>query len=474
MVKVLKKIFTSIVVTVLVVQSAGAEQKTAEQLQQEMLLQRATQAVFWGMPAASMMALRRGIERDLGADFHDIVYMSQPMVARHTFLTANNQTPYVIAMLDTTQGPVVVEVPPASPKAIFFGSANDAWMVPVVDIGPRGEDAGKGGKYLFLPPGYDQPTPEDYLVSRPATFHVYVALRPVAIGEGSMSDVVEYSKRLKVFPLAEAVNPEPNKYIDAYPLAWSTIPGFDLGFFQDIARIVAEEPVQPRDLAMMGMLSSLGIQKDKPFAPDEDMVNSLTQGAALAEAVLQENFLTPGRTTVTFWPDGQWGRFNLSPATLAGSFTFVDDTQLLIDERAQTFHWLTFPPKKLGKSSFYLVSMRDESGTLLDGHSAYQLQIPPGVPVSQFWSVNTYSTSTKSFITDVPKVGISSYEKESLQYNTDGSIDLYFGPDKSLVPAGRESNWLPTGENFFLMFRFYGPQPELFQKTWRMPDLKPL
>ena len=35
-----------------------------------------------------------------------------------------------------------------------------------------------------------------------------------------------------------------------------------------------------------------------------------------------------------------------------------------------------------------------------------------------------------------------------------------------------ESNWLPTGEPFFLMFRFYGPQPALFQRTWKMPNLE--
>ena len=472
MIKVLIKLAASLVITVLVAQSAGAEQMTTEQLQREMLLQRATQAVYWGMPAASMMALRRGVERDLGASFHDIVYMSQPMVAHHSFLTANNQTPYVVAMLDTTQGPIVVEVPAASPTAIFFGSANDAWMVPVVDIGPRGEDAGKGGKYLFLPPGYEQPAPEGYLVNRPETYHVYVALRPVAIGEGKMSDAVEYSKRLKVYPLAEAANPAPNKYIDAYPLAWNTLPNFDLGFFKDIARVVAEEPVQSKDMVMMGMLASLGIDKGKPFAPDHDMEKILHKAAGLAGDTLQANFLTPGIATVTFWPDRQWGTFNFTRDILERSFSFSDENRVLIDERARTFHWLTFPPRKLGKSSFYLVSMRDGAGELLDGNSTYQLHMPTGVPVSQFWALNAYSVESKSFIAGVPRVGLSSYDKESLKFNPDGSVDLYFSPTASTVPEGMESNWLSTGEDFFLMARFYGPQPELFQKTWSMSDLE--
>jgi hypothetical protein len=472
LIKIFKNIATAIAAILLVVQLAGAEQKTPEQLQRDMLLQRATQAVFWGMPAASMMALRRGIERDLGADFHDIVYMSQPMVARHEFLTANNQTPYVVSMLDMTGGPVVVEVPAASSKAVFFGSANDAWMVPVVDFGPQGEDAGKGGKYLFLPPNYDKPAPEDYLVNRPATYHVYVALRPVAIGEGSMNDAVEYSKRLKVYPLAEAANPTPNKYIDAYPRAWKTTPEYDLDFFRDIARVVAEEPVQPKDKVMTGMLASLGIVKGRPFAPEQAMQDLLNEGAGLAGDMLQASFLTPGIPTVPFWPGRQWGMFNLKADIPKGGFSFTDEQRVLIDERAHTFYWLTFPPKKMGKGSFYLVSMRDGAGAALDGNSSYRLHMPANAPVSQFWSITAYSISSKSFIAGPPRVGLSSYDKESLKFNMDGSIDLYFAPAAAIVPDNMVSNWLGTSDDFFLMVRFYGPQPALFEKTWKMPDLE--
>jgi len=38
-------------------------------------------------------------------------------------------------------GPVVVELPPAVPQASFYGTIEDAWYVPLVDIGFEG----KGG-----------------------------------------------------------------------------------------------------------------------------------------------------------------------------------------------------------------------------------------------------------------------------------------------------------------------------------------
>ena len=36
----------------------------------------------------------------------------------------------------------------------------DIWQVPLEDAGPSGADAGKGGKYLLLPPEYKEPVPK--------------------------------------------------------------------------------------------------------------------------------------------------------------------------------------------------------------------------------------------------------------------------------------------------------------------------
>ena len=115
----------------------------AESVTKQEVFQRGTQAAIWGVPAVSMMGVRRGSERDLGATFNDIIYMSHPMVSRHGFLTANNQVPYVFTNLNSTDGPVVLEVPPASEKTIFFGSVIDASQVPVTDVGPEGADQGE-------------------------------------------------------------------------------------------------------------------------------------------------------------------------------------------------------------------------------------------------------------------------------------------------------------------------------------------
>jgi hypothetical protein len=54
--------------------------------------------------------------------------------------------------------------------------------------------------------------------------------------------------------------------------------------------------------------------------------------------------------------------------------------------------------------------------------------------------------------------------------NTDGSVDIYFGPN---APAGHENNWIKTvaGRGWFPLLRFYGPLQPFFDKTWKPDDI---
>jgi len=53
------------------------------------------------------------------------------------------------------------------------------------------------------------------------------------------------------------------------------------------------------------------------------------------------------------------------------------------------------------------------------------------------------------------------------------SIALLLAPN---APPGKESNWVPTkpGGEFEVLFRFYGPEKPLFEKTWKLPDIERL
>jgi hypothetical protein len=68
------------------------------------------------------------------------------------------------------------------------------------------------------------------------------------------------------------------------------------------------------------------------------------------------------------------------------------------------------------------------------------------------------------------RVGRSS-QSPGLQFNPDGSADIFYGPK---APEQAETNWIPTDPrgSFEVLARFYGPKPALFDKSWRLGDIE--
>jgi hypothetical protein len=54
---------------------------------------------------------------------------------------------------------------------------------------------------------------------------------------------------------------------------------------------------------------------------------------------------------------------------------------------------------------------------------------------------------------------------DKVSVNSDGSVDLYFGPK---APVGKESNWLQTvpGKGWFCLLRLYSPTEAWYEGKW--------
>ena len=97
------------------------QEQTPDSFASRTMERRAVEAAIWGMPAVYMAGIRRSLA-GIDAGYNQLVYFSKPLEARHEFLTGNNQTPYVVSVLDLHRGPVVLELPPASDKIALFGT----------------------------------------------------------------------------------------------------------------------------------------------------------------------------------------------------------------------------------------------------------------------------------------------------------------------------------------------------------------
>ena len=55
--------------------------------------------------------------------------------------------------------------------------------------------------------------------------------------------------------------------------------------------------------------------------------------------------------------------------------------------------------------------------------------------------------------------------------NADGSVDLWFAPEKPTDAP--ESNWIQTvgGRNFLVALRLYGTGVEFFDQSWKPDDV---
>jgi hypothetical protein len=131
----------------------------------------------------------------------------------------------------------------------------------------------------------------------------------------------------------------------------ATIP-YDRAFFEALDRVIQREPWMTRDKAMIDIVKSIGIEKDKPFEPDEPTQVLLDQAAAEAHAWLDAKY--EALFSSAFYEGTQWGL----PASLEmigeQQAFFAEPNSYLVDDRAVTYSMAFFCHKHTGVGSFYL------------------------------------------------------------------------------------------------------------------------
>jgi len=442
-------------------------EETARKIYDELDLQRATQAYMDFYPALSVYAIIKSQIRDFEfKSSSDIAVAAGPgWKPSEPFLTGNNSTVYAIASLDLkVDGPTVVDIPPG-----MYGTANDGVFKFLVDFGFVGPDKGKGGKYLFLPPGYEGDVPGGYFGIHSPSYRIWVMMRgfgEVGLGEEAVD---WFRQNLKVYPLA--TGPRPASYSNATGMGINPLPAEDGSVFEMLNEIIQYEPSALFGAEQLGRLATLGIAKGKPFNPDARMQQILDQGAQQGVAMSRAIVYASRDPDIKYWPNRHWEKMFLH------NTTFERDGVNDIDART-LWHYqaIVVSPNLVsttpGQGTAYLTAFRDDKGAYLDGGEVYKLNVPANPPAKRFWAVTTYDATTRGLLDVGDNTNNSVGSMNQPVANADGSVDVYFGPTKA--PQGKENNWIRTNgeKGFFVVFRFYGPTEGYIDKTWVLGDFE--
>ena len=431
------------------------------------------------IPAASIEAVRLG-QAELGAvRSNQAVIWDQLADSNQLYLTMNSDTVYTLAVLDLeTDGPTVIEVPPGSGPT----TVDDAFFRFVVDMGPPGPDAGKGGKYLIVPEWLKGEVPKDvkdggeYFVARsPSRTNLFVLRGFLVDGKPEPTSKL-IREKLKIYPLSKAANPPKMEFINASKKAFNTVHANTFEFYEELDNVIQREPLDFIDPELRGLAANIGIKKGQKFAPDARMKKILTDAVAVGNATARAISFRNREPRTSVYPNSQW------KTTFVGwDYRWLDgDGMAGMNTDARTFFFYiatvntpAMVAKMVGKGSQYALATMDAAGNPLDGGKSYKLNLPPKVPAARFWSVCLYDPQTRSELQTGQPYPSKNNTRDKMVANADGSIDLYFGPPGS-APNGKEANWLETkpGKGWFTLLRAYGPLEPWFDKTWRPGEIE--
>lgn len=434
----------------------------------ELDFQMACQAYLWALPLVSYAQWQRVHADVFGAGPGDLVhYVSYR--DRLGLITANATTPYILNFIDLgTTGPLVIELPAGHTA----GGVSDFWQREIAAMGEMGPDQGRGARYLVVPPGTEPAEgaeADGFTVLRSTGVNIMFGFRTLDPDPTRARALVD---AVRVYPYARREDPPPTRILSPDGRRWSGDQPRGLAYWERLHAIYQDEVVDERDRFFLAMLRQLGIEKGRPFAPDERLRGVLTEASAAGEMMARANSFAKRFPGARYWPDRQWDLVVM----LERSSQRAQGHDQLLERAAWFYEAVSFSEamrsRTPGVGQAYLGTYTDADGQWLDGGRAYTLHVPADPPAKLFWSVTVYDSESRCLIDNAQGRGDRGSRDADLSHNPDGSVDLYFGPEP---PTGRESNWVQTlpGRHWFSYLRFYGPLEPYFDRTWKLGDIRP-
>ncbi|EHK65467.1 DUF1254 domain-containing protein [Achromobacter arsenitoxydans] len=446
-------------------------QEEAERLRDELYYQRAVHAYMTMLPALNVIGMRDGSEQAFGAGYNVLPIWKARMDSRTMVPTPNADVIYSMSYLDLKKtGPLVVNAPPN-----VIGMFTDFFQRTITDVGAVGPDRARGGLYLLLPPDYTGQIPGGYFAFKSPTYNVFLFFRTImAKGDGKPdpAPAVKNAERTRVYPLwATEKETKPMAFPDASGKRLNMMYPVDNTYWTKLKAFVDYEPVAAIDPELRGVLASIGIVKGQPFKPTARQEELLKKAVETApKMIMATRQLGREDRRNLYYDDRQYEN-----TWAGGTAEWMQESYLDVSQRASFFQiaYSSAPAMVMhttGAGSKYPFTARDKDGNFLEGGHTYKLRLPPDPPASLFWAVTAYNI-TDGTMPETGQLLPSTNGYYDIPKQPDGSLEIWFGPQKPEGVADAAFIQTIPGRNFLATVRLYGTEDAFYDQTWKPDDL---
>jgi hypothetical protein len=352
----------------------------------------------------------------------------------------NADTLYSSAFVDTTKGPVCLEVPDCG-KRYLSVQIMDMYTNNNFILSPR-TPGGAPGEWRLLSPDSEPRSSRDLRLTTP---HAWVLVRILVDGPSDLSAVHAIQDRL----VLEGPALPPSLNDATRTSSWPV-------YFAAAEQLLNSDPPQFKNgLDAFMRVRDAGSGRDFSRAGyTAEAVAAIDAGVAEAAAIARSSRLRKGFIDGWTYPRPDLGEFG-------ENFIFraiVAITGLGALNPAE---------------AMYMRPAGDGDG-LFEGDGLYRLSLSGPIPVDAFWSLTMYESigDGRFFLTENPLNRYAIGDRtEGLVHGPDGALDIWIG--RSDPGGARTANWLPAPEKgpFALTLRAYLPRPELLSDAYRLPAI---
>ena len=373
----------------------------------------------------------------------------------------NFDTLYSIVFLDLTDEPMVVSAPDTDGRY---------YMLPMMDMwtdvfaAPGSRTTGTGAAHFaVVPQGWDDAVPDGTTRIDAPTPYVWIIGRTQTNGPADYEAVHQTQSGFVATPLSRwpgaplevEASVDGSVDMDTAPLDQvNSMSGLD--FFSYAAELMQFHPPHVTDQPIIARMARLGIDAGKPLDGDalSQEVRDAVEGAPRSGQETMRSALPRLNPVVNGW---SIGRSNMG---VYGTNYLFRAVIAMVGLGAN-----------LAEDAVYPLLLLDSSGDEPVGDHNYVLHFDADrlPPVDAFWSVTMYDGEGFPVLNPLERYALG--DRDPLNYNDDGSLDLYIGhksPDVERVP-----NWLPAPLGpLGVTMRLYGPRPVILDGRWDPPPLK--